>query len=77
VDTDQYEEKRQPFGAWLVTQKDRGGFVGQIASVAAADRRFPKSGDPTAVRKWLQEQRPSGDDWEALEDAENAWPDAE
>ncbi len=77
MDMDRYETSAPPFGAWLVTQKERGGFIGQIATAAVGDRRFPKAGDPTAVRKWLQEQRPSGDDWEALEDAVTAWPGAE
>ena len=61
------------FGAWLITQKDRGGFIGQLAASAAADRTFPRYGDVEAARKWLQASRASGDDWEALDDAETAW----
>ena len=61
------------FGTWLLTQRDAGGFVGQLANAAAIDRGFSKSGDVDAARKWLQANRASGDDWEALEDAETKW----
>lgn len=72
IDPDRDEERR-PFGHWLLSQKERGGFVGQLATAAAVERNFPRDGDVDAARKWLQGQRPSGDDWEALEDAESAW----
>ncbi|BCA61160.1 hypothetical protein HMP09_0394 [Sphingomonas sp. HMP9] len=62
-----------PFGAWLLTQRDAGGFVGQLANAAAIDRAFSRSSDVDAARKWLQANRASGDDWEALEDAETKW----
>ena len=41
-----------------------------MAEAAAKDRKFPRTGDVAAARNWLQENRASGDDWEALEDAE-------
>lgn len=72
IDQDRNPE-RAPFGRWLVDQKGRGGFVGHLATAAASERGFPRDGDVEAARKWLQEQRPSGDDWEAVEDAESAW----
>lgn len=61
------------FGAWLLTQRDASGFVGQLANAAAIDRAFPRAGDVEAARNWLQANRASGDDWEALEDAETKW----
>ncbi|AOW22248.1 hypothetical protein AVM11_08725 [Sphingomonas melonis TY] len=64
---------RQPFGAWLVKQTGARGFVAQLADSAAKDRSFPRSGTVEDARKWLQAQRASGDDWEALDDAESAW----
>jgi hypothetical protein len=64
---------QQPFGGWLVKQTQRGGFVGELANSAAKDRTFPRAGDVEDARKWLQGQRASGDDWEALDDAESAW----
>lgn len=63
----------QPFGAWLVRQTGAGGVVGQIAAAAASDRSFPRDGDVESARKWLAANRSSGDDWEALDDAEIAW----
>lgn len=74
--TDNYEPEDAPavmFGAWLLTQRDAGGFVGQLANAAAIDRTFPRSGDIDGARKWLQANRASGDDWEALENAETKW----
>ena len=59
-----------PFGTWLVAQQGRGGFIGGLADAAAGDRTFPRGGDVEEARKWLQRRMASGDDWEALEDAE-------
>jgi hypothetical protein len=73
MDDEQIDTPTVSFGSWLIQQKGRGGFIGQLATGAAADRTFPRSGDVEAARKWLQASRPSGDDWEALEDAESAW----
>jgi hypothetical protein len=72
-DNQQDDAPAVSFGAWLLTQRDAGGFVGQLANAAAIDRTFPKDGDFDAARKWLQLNRASGDDWEALEDAETKW----
>jgi hypothetical protein len=72
-DPTSYLAKPEPFGKWLLAQRDRGDWVDDLASAARADRAFPKNGDPDAVRGWLQNSRASGDDWEALEDAESAW----
>lgn len=70
---DRDAETSTPFGTWLPQQKGCGGFVGQLATSAAADRTFARNGDVDAGRKWLQASRASGDDWEALEDAVSAW----
>ena len=64
---------RSQFGAWLVRRTGGRGFVAQLAESAARDRTFPRDGSVEDARKWLQEQRASGDDWEALDDAERAW----
>lgn len=63
----------EPFGARLIRQTGAGGSVGQIAAAAAGDRSFPRDSDVEAARKWLAEKRPSGNDWEVLDDAEIAW----
>lgn len=69
-DTDRLDAPTISFGTWLIQQQDRDGFIGDLAEAAAKDRKFPRTGDVAAARKWLQENRASGDDWEALEDAE-------
>lgn len=74
MDMDRYQpEVKPPFGAWLLQQKDRGGFVGQLATTAGTDRRFPKSGDPEGVRTYLREAMADGDMFDAIEDAEADW----
>lgn len=67
------DDDRPAFGAWLVKQTGAQGFVAQLADGAAKDRTFPRQGTVEDARKWLQAQRASGDDWEALDDAESAW----
>lgn len=63
-------DTRPCFGTWLIQQTGRRGFVGGLAEAASKERTFPRHGDVEAVKKWLQNSRASGDDWEALEDAE-------
>ncbi|WP_230781582.1 hypothetical protein [Sphingomonas sp. Leaf37] len=70
---DRYADEPTPFGKWLIQQTGRGGFVGDLATSASRDRSFPRAGTVEDARKWLQGSRASGDDWEALEDAESAW----
>jgi hypothetical protein len=62
-----------PFGRWVLQQIDRGGFIGELAKAAKADRAFPKDGDPEAVRKRISEQGADPDMHEALDDAELDW----
>ncbi|MES3106805.1 hypothetical protein [Sphingomonas aurantiaca] len=52
--TDHHDDQQEPrpaFGQWLMTQKDRTDLGGQLAIGAVADRRFPRNGDPEAVRR--------------------------
>lgn len=63
-----------PFGRWLLSQTDRAGLVGQLAVAAGADAKFPKDGSPADVRQRLLATQASGDMFEALDDAEIAWP---
>ena len=67
---ERYTDKRPAFAAWLIARPDSGNWVDGLAQAARADRAFPRHGDLEAVKKWLQGRRPSGDDWEALDDAE-------
>lgn len=70
-------ETRQPgrgaFGAWLIGQRDAGGLIGQLATGATADRRFPKDGDPGVVRQHLSTMQADGDMFAALDDAQISW----
>jgi hypothetical protein len=72
-----YEEDQQEpkpaFGHWLMTQKDRSDLVGQLAIGAVADRRFPRNGDPEAVRRHLTAMQAEGDMFAAVDDAEPDW----
>lgn len=65
--------KREAFGRWLLTQRDRGDWVDGLADAARADRTFPRDGDPEAVRAHLRKQQADGDTFQAVDDAENHW----
>jgi hypothetical protein len=64
---------REPFGRWLVAQKDRGDWVDALADAARKDPRFPKNGSPDEVRKHLNAMQAEGDMFEAVDDAELDW----
>ena len=72
-DSDPTDEQAQPFGAWLLAQKDRGDWVDGLAAAARADRSFPRTGDPEKVRAYLRAQQADGDTFQAIEDAESDW----
>jgi len=63
----------EPFGTWLLGQAARDGWIGDLAKAAKADRKFPRDGDPDAVRKHLSANQAESDMLEAVDDAENAW----
>lgn len=63
----------ESFGVWLLRQKDRSGWVGDLAQAAKADPKFPKTGSPEDVRARLRELMADGDMFEAVDDAENGW----
>lgn len=65
--------QREPFGRWLVTQRDRGDWIDPLADAARRDPAFPKDGDPEAVRKRMRELQADGDAFQALDDAELDW----
>jgi hypothetical protein len=67
------DEPSLAFGQWLMTQTDRSDLVGQLAAGAAVDRRFPRTGDPEAVRKHLSAMQAEGDMFAAVDDAESDW----
>ncbi len=61
------------FGEWVLAQKDRAGLIGELAAGAAADRAFPKQGNPEDVRARLRVLQADGDMFEAVDDAELDW----
>jgi len=63
----------EPFGAWLLAQRDRGDWIDSLAKAARADRGFPKRGGPDEVRARLQLHGADGDTFEQLDDAERCW----
>lgn len=65
--------ERGPFGRWLLRQARQGGLIGALALAAQADPKFPKEGDPEAVRTRLRETMAEGDMFEAVDDAEMDW----
>ena len=68
-----YQSKREPFGRWLIAQRDRGDWIDDLANAARADRTFPKDGDPEAVRTHLRAQQVDGDVFQIVDDAELDW----
>ena len=68
---DDHQEPKPAVGQWLITQKDRSDLVGQLAAGAVADRRFPRNGDPEAVRKHLSAMQAEGDMFAVVDDAES------
>lgn len=64
---------RQPFGAWLVAQAGRKGWIADLAKWAKSDPRAASAIDPDDVRKRLTEIYAEGDAFEALDDAELDW----
>jgi hypothetical protein len=62
-----------PFGEWLLQQRDRTGWVGDLVASARADPKFPKKGSPDDVRARLRAVMAEGDMFEAVDDAEADW----
>src|SRR3546814_18372314 len=52
---------REPFGRWLIAQRDRGDWIDELANAARTDLAFPKDGDPEVVRKRLSERGADGE----------------
>jgi len=63
----------EQFGGWLICQQRGPGWIGDLARAAAADRTFPRSGNPDTVRDHLNRMHAEADMFEALEDAESLW----
>jgi uncharacterized protein YozE (UPF0346 family) len=68
-----HDEPKNAFGQWLMTQKDRSDPVGQLATGAFVDRRFPRNGDPETVRKHLSAMQAESAMFAAVDDAKSDW----
>lgn len=64
---------QRPFGRWLLSQKDRGDWIDDLAAAARRDPAFPKDGTVEQVRDRLQARGADPDAFEALDDAELDW----
>jgi len=62
-----------PFGRWLLDQRRRSGWIGDLARAALNDSLFPADGHVEDVRRRLDRLGASGDDYEALDAAELDW----
>ncbi len=65
--------KGETFGSWLLAQREREGWIGDLVKAARVDPKFPKQGDPEAIRARLREVQREGDMFEAVDDAETDW----
>ncbi|RUN76510.1 hypothetical protein EJC47_11100 [Sphingomonas sp. TF3] len=72
-DLSRYQPQSEPFGRWLIAQRERGDWIDGLAAAARADRSFPKDGDPEKVRAHLRAQQADGDVFQAVDDAELDW----
>lgn len=66
-------EQGEAFGAWLLQQTGRDGWIGALAKQAKGDPTFRKAAGPNDLRKRLQSAGAEGDSFEALDDAEAEW----
>lgn len=63
----------QPFGRFLLAQKDAPGPLGELAQSAARDPKFPRDGTPEQVSAQLHRHEAPTEFHEALEEAETTW----
>jgi len=61
------------FGEWLLAQCSRDDALGDLASSAMTDPKFPRRGSPDDVRKRLNEMQVDGDTHAIVDDAETDW----
>jgi len=65
--------QREPFGRWLLAQRDRGDWIDELANSARKDPLFPRDGSPEDVRARLRSLSAEGDTFAAIDDAETDW----
>lgn len=65
----------EPFGRWLLAQRDRGDEIDALAEAARQDRGFPKDGSPHDVRKRLVQTGADSEIQEVMVSAAKIWRD--
>jgi hypothetical protein len=63
----------KPFGLWLLDQKNRPGWIGDLARGAALDPLFPKLGMPYDVLERVRIVAADGDQPAAVDAAADEW----
>lgn len=65
--------ERGPFGRWLMQQEAKTEAMAMLVDCAKRDSKFPKDGDPEAVRSRLRECMAEGEMFAAVDEAELDW----
>jgi hypothetical protein len=63
------------FGEWLLDQKKRDDWIGELARGAAQDQLFPKLGMPWEVMERVRQMTGEGDMQQAVDAAADEWLD--
>ncbi|WCT75062.1 hypothetical protein PQ455_07555 [Sphingomonas naphthae] len=63
----------KPFGLWLLDQRRRPGWIGDLARAAERDPLFPRLGMPFDVMARVREGMADGDPQAAVDAAANEW----
>lgn len=66
-------ERVESFGRWLISQRDRGDWIDDLANAARSDRQLPRDATPDQVRDRLRLMGADGDAFEQVDDAERIW----
>jgi hypothetical protein len=62
-----------PFGAWLLSQRGRHGYIGRLATFATRDPGFPRRGTPRQVADRIARAAWDDDTISAYQDALTEW----
>lgn len=66
---------KEPFGIWLLDQRERDDWIGDLARGASADPLYPKLGMPADVMERVRLAMGDADAAQAVDAAANEWLD--
>lgn len=66
-------DQSPPFASWLLAQRLREGWIGDLSRAAARDRSFPRRGDPFEVLDRVRAVMIDGDYAQAVDAAATEW----